>query len=698
MLTVIACITRQHDLWLVGFGLIICLLSSYGTLALLRYAGRRSGAHRRYWLAVASIAGGTGIWATHFVAMLAFRPGLPVGYDLWLTGLSWIIAITFVGLGLLLGVASRSPLRVASAGAMVGLAISLMHYTGMSAFHTTGRVVWNHGFIAASVAAAVVFSALAFVISARVPAIRGKLLATACFTLAICLHHFTAMTAVTILPDASRLQGFLLPAAVVAILVGASAVIVVTVAFTAAKIDRRLLARQKEAHDLLVRTEKAYQDQLDHLAFHDSLTGLANRAKFEALLSAALDERPEGDWVALIYCDLDRFKDVNDQFGHAAGDGVLKEFASIVSAMLSKGEVFARTGGDEFAIVLRGQDRERLATLCETICTTINERSADRLGNVGVSIGAALAPDHAGSVSDLSSAADVALYRAKQDGRRGWRLYDRELGSKAQARRALEIEIRLARSRGELSLVYQPQTDLMSGRITGFEVLLRWQRASGEHVSPTVFIPIAEECGAISEIGEWVLRSACSDAVQWPNPLGIAVNVSPVQLHNPGFVDLVQRLLAECGLCASRLELEVTETALIKDFDRAIATLRGLKALGIRIAMDDFGTGYSSLSNLRAFPFDKIKIDRSFVQAVDENAQASAIVRAVLGLGQGLNLPVLAEGVETQTELDFLRREGCDQIQGYLLSRPLPISSFTHWTGMLAQARAAEAQIVTAAA
>jgi EAL domain-containing protein (putative c-di-GMP-specific phosphodiesterase class I) len=280
----------------------------------------------------------------------------------------------------------------------------------------------------------------------------------------------------------------------------------------------------------------------------------------------------------------------------------------------------------------------------------------------------------------LLSHADTALYRAKTDGRNTYRFFEAAMGAAVRERRMLEHDLRLAIARNELRLVYQPQRGAQSQAMTGFEALLRWKHPSRGEISPAVFIPIAEETGAILEIGEWVIKTACREAATWEQPLTMAVNVSAVQLYNADFVQLLHQTLLDTGLSAQRLEIEITETALVRDFNRALTTLRLVKALGVRIAMDDFGTGYSSLSNLRAFPFDKIKIDGSFIKSVNANEQAATIVRAVLGLGRGLGLPVLAEGVETDAELQFLRDELCDEVQGYLLGRPAAISQFRHLT------------------
>jgi predicted signal transduction protein with EAL and GGDEF domain len=276
--------------------------------------------------------------------------------------------------------------------------------------------------------------------------------------------------------------------------------------------------------------------------------------------------------------------------------------------------------------------------------------------------------------------ADTALYRAKKEGRATYRFFEASMGAEVRDRRLLEHDLRHAISRGELRLVYQPQQEIRNDKVIGFEALLRWKHPTRGEVPPAEFIPIAEESGLILQIGEWVLRAACRDAATWTEPLTVAVNVSATQIHNENFAHTVHEILFETGLTPGRLELEITETALVRDLNRALATLRRIKMLGVRIAMDDFGTGYSSLSNLRAFPFDKIKIDGSFIKSVNANDQAATIVRAVLGLGRGLGLPVLAEGVETSAELEFLKEALCNEAQGYFLGMPADITSFRDLT------------------
>jgi diguanylate cyclase (GGDEF)-like protein len=434
-----------------------------------------------------------------------------------------------------------------------------------------------------------------------------------------------------------------------------------------------------------IRARKKAEADLRHLAQHDSLTGLPNRRSFNGKLDREVAAAAAGSgYLALLCLDLDRFKEVNDLFGHAAGDLLLQAVARCTSATLRDDQMLARLGGDEFAVIAPGlSEPAQAGRIAETIIEAfrLENATAPNGGLISGSIGIAIYPGDAVDSESLMSHADTALYRAKVEGRGTYRFFEAAMGAEVKERRHIEHELLHAISRGELSLAYQPQKRLTTGEILGFEALLRWHHRERGNISPSTFIPIAEECGLIRQIGEWVLRAACREAATWERPLVVAVNVSAVQLHSAQFAQLVHEVLLQTGLGAHRLELEITETALVRDKNRALATLRQLKNLGVRIAMDDFGTGYSSLSNLRAFPFDKIKIDGSFVRSVDSNQEAATIVRAVLGLGRGLGLPVLAEGVETAGELAFLAAESCMQGQGYFIGRPGSIETYRELVG-----------------
>ena len=428
---------------------------------------------------------------------------------------------------------------------------------------------------------------------------------------------------------------------------------------------------------------KQAEARIQHLANHDVLTDLPNRAAFLEHLTGRIGaEKASEESFAVLSIDLDRFKEINDVFGHAVGDGVLRELAQQLGVLA--GEAYlARIGGDEFVLVTPSGDQPALAeVLAERLHAAVAtdlEQNGKHL-HIGLSVGIAIFPTDGSDATTLLNNADAALTRAKAAGRGVTRFFEIEMDNRLRERRAIQHELGLAIERNELCLHYQPLFRI-DGEVLGFEALVRWHHPQRGMVSPGTFIPVAEESGLIMQIGEWVLREACREAASWPQPLLIAVNLSPVQFLHGDLAGLVHATLLETGLAPTRLELEITEGVLVEDFARGVSILRRLKMLGLRIAMDDFGTGYSSLSYLQSFPFDKIKIDQSFISKVKNNPQSAAIVRGVIGLAHGLNLPVLAEGVETKAQLDFLAAESCDEVQGYLMGRPHPISHYSKLVG-----------------
>ncbi|RZN07099.1 bifunctional diguanylate cyclase/phosphodiesterase [Bradyrhizobium genosp. SA-3] len=784
MYQVLFCLTDEHDWRLVALGGVVCLLASAAAISLFQRARATHGPGRLAWIALDAAVSGCGIWATHFIAMLAYGPGGAGAYNIPVTLLSLILAISVTFVGLSIAVSSSRPVWIALGGAIVGSGVAAMHYTGMAALEIPARVDWIGSTVAASVLFGIVFAALALFIAARRDDLSHALTATTLLTLAIVAHHFTAMGAVLLTPDPTRaISGLSIPPASLSFLTASAAVAIIAIALVAALLDRRAkgqLGRQQIVLDsalenmsqglcmfdadgkimlfneryaamlrrtdilltgrLLIdvlREEQAKgqwqgdaeeffarlvadaregrtttdvvnrfgrsirvvnqpmqgggwvatfeditewleaQAKISHMARHDALTSLPNRVLFHEQLEQGLRRTRSGDQLAVLCLDLDHFKDINDSLGHPIGDALLKEVGRRLKTTVGEHDTVARLGGDEFAVVQIGRSEETAArSLAGRLVEVISApyEIDDHQIVIGVSIGIALAPQDGNNPDELLKNADLALYRAKADGRGTYRFFETGMDARAQARRLLEMDLRAALQRDEFEVYYQPIRDVASGRVVAFEALLRWNHPQRGLIAPISFIPLAEETGLIVQLGEFVLRSACTDAATWPDDVDVAVNLSPVQFKSPHLVASVTEALTASGLDARRLELEITESVLLQNSDATLATLHELRAMGVRISLDDFGTGYSSLSYLRSFPFDKIKIDRSFVSELATREDSMAIIRAVTGLGRSLGIVTTAEGVENDAQLELLRREGCTQAQGYLFSKPRPAS------------------------
>ena len=752
MFRVIECIVVQHDQRLILLASLMWMLGSSAMFLLLKRSADCVETRRRQWIAIAAIAAGVGVWATHFIAMLAYDGSVPLRFDPRITILSVIFAILCFWLAFLAAGREFGARASLGAGIIAATGVASMHLTGMAAVvgPVAVRYEWTELLIAFLVVAVCLSSA--FFAFGRSMGWKQIGASAGLAFIGVLALHFTAMSATTLIPDPTQplpeaasnstwlvvaiagaafgLIAFVLVGAFLdrlftdlrgladasfeglAILhdgriieandqfaelfgVGTAALMGTVVSdWLEPSADRHAEAmiRRPDGEELLVETatrsieyrgrrceviaihdltaRRRAELQVEHLAAHDTLTGLPNRARLEAVIDGLVRS---SEPFALHALDLDRFKAVNDLFGHAAGDAILCRIAALLRNFTHEKDLVARIGGDEFIIVQRGVDTLAEAqNLAHWLLAGFQEEmdiTRDPMA-VGVSIGVALFPADAANAGELRHNADVALYRAKERGRGLACFFDLEMDRLVRERRELEHDLRHAITRGQLSLMFQPLVATAGGKIVGYEALLRWAHPTRGSVPPETFVPIAEDVGAIIPIGEWVLRQACAAAMQWPDYINIAVNVSAVQFQLPNLAAIVEDALATSGLAANRLELEVTESVMLRDRESALATLHKLKSLGVRIVMDDFGTGYSSLSNLQAFPFDKIKIDRSFVSHVTDDQSARSIIRAIVGLGKSLDLPVVAEGVETEEQRLMVLEEGCPQAQGFYFGSP----------------------------
>jgi diguanylate cyclase (GGDEF)-like protein len=432
----------------------------------------------------------------------------------------------------------------------------------------------------------------------------------------------------------------------------------------------------------------AGQAALLHQSRHDTLTGLPNRVHMQAFLQAELERRPtHSEPVVMLNLDLDNFKAINDVFGHSGGDKVLQEVALRLQSCIATQDLLVRHGGDEFIVITTSlSDVGAIDQLCtrltQSIAAPFTVNGQDMF--IGLSIGIALCPADSCESSELLKFSDLALYEAKNAGRNTWRFYEQAMTTRIIERRELEKDLRAAIAANEFTLRYQPRYHIGSGRIAGAEALIRWEHPTRGLCMPDRFIGLAEENGSITAVSDWVMLRACSDAARWDDSLIVSVNISAVEFRTPGLVERVRAVLAASGLPSRRLELEVTERVMIDDAETGLNIMRALKALGVRLSMDDFGTGYSSLSYLKSFPFDTLKIDRSFIHEIDNSAQSQSIVQAIIQLGRSLSLTITAEGVETARQLAALKSFDCDEAQGYFLNKPMPLEAFVEALAMQA--------------
>ncbi|MDF2231963.1 EAL domain-containing protein [Albimonas sp. CAU 1670] len=619
---------------------------------------------RRWWLVLTGITSGADIWAMQTLLSLGYIEGAPHGHDPTIVILSFVAAVAG-GVALLQFAFGRRGLGAAIlVGVGYGLLTAGVQISNIASVAAEGRTIWRPEMVAALLIWAAPVCALA---SAALRARRGARApwqGAAIFIVCIAGMFGIGLNVAEFRHEAGVAipQGMLDDLGVALLVVTLTAIVLVLgAAFVL--IDRS--------------AEQEARSRYRHMALHDPLTDLPNRACLRDELARAVEaSRALNARLALAAIDLNRFKPINDVHGHAAGDALLRGVADALAAAMGPGEFVARAGGDEFVAFKTGlADREEAELFAQRIMAAVRT-PVDWEGlslSVGCGLGIAIFPHDADTPELLQSRADLALYRAKGEAGEAPRFYEQRMDEAGRARSALAMELREALERSEFELWFQPQALLADGRITGFEALLRWRRPGHGLVLPGDFVPVAEKTGLIRPIGAWVLREACRAAARWPQEYGVSVNASPAQLTQADFAEQVADALLAAGLAPDRLEIELTEASLIADHGRLLEVMVELKAAGVRVAMDDYGAGLASLGALRSFPFDRLKIDRGFIDAMDRDPAAAAMVEATLLQARALNMPVMAEGVEEAAHLDRLRRHGCEQAQGFYFGRPMPL-------------------------
>jgi diguanylate cyclase (GGDEF)-like protein len=673
----------NYNNWLVGLSIFVAMLVSYTALRLAARVATSERQATRMWLAAGALAMGVGIWSMHFIGMLAFSLPIPLAYDIPTTLASLAIAIATSGFALILTSGQQLTLYRLAAGAVaMGAGICAMHYTGMAAIAIVPGINYNPMLVALSIAIAVTASFVALWLFFRLRDGHSHLhrlarvAAAVVMGLAISGMHYTAMAAARFAGGSICRGGVTFDNRWLAATIGIFALGLLVVTLVTAVYDAHLQSRTRtHARRLEVANAK-----LQHQATHDALTNLPNRVLVMDRLDREIAHAErDGHRFAVLLLDLDRFKLINDTLGHGAGDQLLVEMARRLSGAVREVDTVARTGGDEFLVLIADtRDQSDLSALAAKIGKALGEPLHIKATEVHTtaSIGISVYPADGTSADALVARADEAMYYAKQRGRNAFQFFNLAMSVFSHERLDLENDLRRALPMKQLQVYYQPKSDVVTGRISSVEALLRWRHPTRGLVSPSEFIPLAEESGLILSIGEWVLREACRQASNWQRAglpfIRIAVNVSPVQFRQSSFLQAVRTALLDFDLEPQYLEIELTETTVMDNAEGSVAILEELSRMGVVVSIDDFGTGYSSMSYLRRFPIDKLKIDRSFISELTTNAADASIVQAIISLAHSLRLKVVAEGVETADQLQLLRELGCDQYQGFFRSAAVP--------------------------
>ena len=664
MTSFLTSIPVEQSPWAVLFAVSFCIAGIWVTLRLLDRVRATERRQRLGWIFLAGIAAGSTVWCTHYIGLLGFRPSEPVSLYPAPIMAALLIGVFGTQAGILASTRRIRGFAPAAGGAIIGTTVLVMHLCGLWSYRVDGAVQWRWSLVAlafvlaASLGAAGLRAAVRDTVASRRCAV-GLLVMMVVGTYIVVAAAFQ-VTPLPIADVSHRQDAF----HAMTVAVAAVGMVIISTGLASVVIDRHARSDSFE--------------RLHHMAMHDALTGLPNRNSFKDHLDQQIvTARQTGAQFAVIGIDLDRFKEINDQRGHQYGDEALRILARRLIELAGADEYVARLGGDEFVAIRPFTDRSELVEFLSRLKSAFY--SPVRMDTfeitTGASLGVALYPQDGQTREALVSNSDLAMYRAKSDPLRAICFYDSSMDDVVRRQRVLANELRVAIDSEALEVHYQVQRSISGGQITGFEALARWHHPNRGYIPPTEFIPLAEESGLIHQLGEFVLRRACADAMGWVAPYKVAVNLSALQLSEPTFADLVGDVLDQTGLPPHRLELELTESSLMKDGDRSVRAMHRVKELGVGIALDDFGTGYSSLATLRTFPIDKIKLDRSFIADVETCQEAIAIVRAVLALGKSLRIPVLAEGIERQNQLAILRAEGCDEAQGFLFGHPTPLRS-----------------------